>query len=428
MFKDVLNIIKARYIVAFLNLLLIFINSKVLGREGLGVAGVIYVSANIIFIFNNIFCGSNIIYFLNRYNLRYVFYPAYIWAFVGSVIVCSAMYFLNILPEGDEFSVFALAVLISLISSNSKILLGKDNVKAFNRIYIFQGVSIFVLLLSFYFIADYKNLKGYIFGLLIAHATTCIYSFILLFPYLSIKESTNKPVPVFDFLKEMLHYGMWSSIDSLAEAFTKRLNYFLILNIGGYSNVGLLESGTKISESVWHISNSVSYVEYKTISKTTDKKERKRVTLQLFKFTYCVLLAVMSIVVCVPEWVYTDYLLTSEFTGIRKIIMGLSVGIVAFGSTNVLEHYFIGSGKVRYSAFCSLVGLAVLSVAGLVLIPQYGVFGAALTSSIACLSMLIFVVAVFMKQTKTSFKELFPSKHDYKTLRKMILTVARIQD
>ena len=412
MFKDIIGTIGARYVVAFLNLLLIFINSKVLGRDGMGMVGVIYASANIAVIFNSILCGNTIVYFMNRYNLRYVFYPAYVWAFAGSVIACLAMFFFNILPEGYEMAVFGLALLISVVTANSLMLLGKDNVKGFNIVYIIQGVLTFAILLYIYYIADYRDIDGYLIGLFVAYIITYLYSVILLFPHLLKKEHLPAGTSFFAVLKEMFVYGMWSGADNLAEGLTTRLNYFIVQSTGGYGHVGLLDSGTKMSESVWHISNSVSYIEYNSVSKTTDRKEQKRVTLQLFKLTYCALIAVMVVVVCIPEWIFTEYLLTPEFAGIRDVIIGLSFGIVAFGSNRIISHYFVGSGRIKYSTFCSLFGLAVLLVAGFIMIPAYGVFGAAVTSSIAYTCMLIFSVSVFMKQTETSLREFLLSKDD----------------
>jgi O-antigen/teichoic acid export membrane protein len=221
----------------------------------------------------------------------------------------------------------------------------------------------------------------------------------------------------------MFLYGVWGGADNLAETLAMRLNYFLVRNAGGYGPVGLLDSGVKISESVWHISNSVSYLEYNSVSKTIVRAEQKRVTLQLFKLTYCALIIVIGLLLCVPEWVYTEYLLNREFAGIRRVIGGLSPGIVALGSNRILSHYFMGSGNIRYSTFCSLFGLAILLIAGWALIPLYGVFGAALTSSVAYTGMLLFSLAVFMKQTGVSAKELLPSQDDITVLRGKIKRV-----
>ena len=279
----------------------------------------------------------------------------------------------------------------------------------------------FLILLFLYFVADYRSVEGYLTGLFAANVAAYILSIILLSSYLRRKESKPVTKPFTGVLKEMFLYGIWSGADNLAEGLATRLNYFFVHHTGGYGNVGLLDSGTKVSESVWHISNSISYIEYNSVSKTTDRQEQKRVTLQLFKLTYCALILVMAVIVCVPEWVFTEYLLTPEFAGIRDVIIGLSLGIVALGSNRILSHYFIGSGNVKYSTFCSVSGLLVLLIAGIIIIPTYGVLGAAVTSSIAYFCMLIFSMVVFMKQTETSLCEFLLSKDDIKVFKSKIL-------
>jgi len=425
MFKDILRTIGARYLVAFLNLLLIFINSKVLGREGMGVIGILFASANLIAIFNSFFCGNTIVYFINRYNLRYVFFPAYGWAFAGSAVVCFIMGLFQLLPVGYETTVFCLSVLISLVSAHAMMLLGKDRVSAFNSLFILQGVFLFVSLLGLYYIFGFKEVDGYLTGLFGAYIVAYLFSMLLLIPYLNKKKNNVVNKSFFTVLKEMFLYGLWSSIDNLAEGLTTRLNYFLVQHSGGYGQVGLLDSGTKIAESVWHLSNSVSYIEYNRVSKTTDLQEQKRITLQLFKLTCCALLIVMVLVCFVPEWVFTEYLLTAEFAGIRKVIIGMSLGIVALGSNRILSHFFIGSGRIKYSACCSLFGLALLFVAGLILVPMYGVLGAAMTASFAYAGMLVFSLIVFMKNTGTKPIEFIPSKSDFHLIHKAGLSLVR---
>jgi O-antigen/teichoic acid export membrane protein len=419
MLKNIIGTVGSRYFVALLGFLVIIINSKALGREGMGIVGLIYTSANFAVIFNGILCGNTIVYFVNRYNLRMIFYTAYIFALIGSVVITAILAVLGMIPDGYAVWVFTLAALMSLFNANTMILLGKDKVMGFNLSFIIQGVTSFVLLLILYFIAGMKSVEGYLTGLLTAYLAACVYSFVLSARYLA-KSQNVVAKSYFSVIREMFVYGLWGSVDNLAEGLASRLNYYIIRFAGGYANVGLLDAGTKISESVGHISNSISYLEYNSVSKTTDIAEQKIVTIRLFKLSYCALAAVMAVIVCIPEWLITEYLLTEEFAGIQKVIHGLSFGIVAYGSNRILSHYFIGSGNIRYSACCSCIGLLVLLAAGFFIIPVYGVFGAALTSSIAFVCMLIFSLSVFMRQTKTGFKELIPSKGDYKLLREKI--------
>ena len=370
MLKKILGTIGSRYLIAFLNLALIFINAKVLGIEGVGMIGLIVASVNIAVIVNGILCGNTIVYFMNRYSMRTIFLPAYLWTPIGSSLACGFMYLTGLLPTGYRLDIFLLAILSSTVNANARFLLGKDNIKGFNLTFILQGGLLFFVLLYFYYI-----------------------------------------------LKEMFAYGLWAGADGLAETCTTRLNYFLIQRFAGLGSVGLLDAGTKISESVWNISRSVSFIEYSSVAKTSEATEQKRITLQLFKLTFCALALVMGCILLVPEWIYTDYLFSAEFKGIRKVIGGLSIGIVALGCNSIISHYFIGSGKIRYSTASSCVGLIALLISGFLLIPSYGVVGSAITTSIAFTSMLVFSLTVFSRQTLTRWNEFLPNKKDFQACR-----------
>jgi len=407
--KKILGTIGVRYLVAALNLALIFINAKILGVSGMGLTGIIYASANIALIFNSILCGNTIVYFMNRVDFRYVYWPAYLWAFLGSAVACGVMKLLGMLPAGFEFDVYGLAVLLSLIAVHSRILLGKDHIRGFNITYLLQGGLLFFSILYFYFVAGFRDARGYLWGLYVSNAVAWVVSLLLIIPYFMRRsgERLSAPLSIPKFLKEMIVYGLWSSADNLAEGLTTRLNYFLIQRLSGYGHVGLLDAGTKISESVWHISRSVSFISYSQVAKTLDREEQRQMTLRFFKLTFCAITFVVGVILFIPEWVYTDYLFSAEFAGIRKVICALSVGVIAFGSNNVLSHYFIGTGKVRYSTACSCLGLVILLISGYFLISVYGVFGAAISTSIAFSGMLTFSLVVFTKLTGTKIKELF---------------------
>ncbi|MDR3194044.1 MAG: lipopolysaccharide biosynthesis protein [Tannerella sp.] len=415
MLRKVLATIATRYLVAALNLLLIFINGRVLGIQGMGLVGVIYASANIAFIFNSVLCGNTIVYYLHRYPLRCVFWPACGWAVAGSAVACGAMAVMGILPEGYGAQVCGLAVLLSLVGVHSRVLLGKDRIRAFNAVFLIQGGMLFVLLLYIYYVVGKGDVEGYLWGLYAANGVAWLAGLALLCPvFFGRKEEAKVDVPpVGRLLKEMFVYGLWSSADNLAEGLTTRLNYFLVQRLGGYGQVGLLDAGTRISESVWHINRSISAISYGQVAQTSDPEMQRRQTLRFFKWTYCALLLVMGLVWLVPERVYTEWLFTAEFQGIGRVIRGLSAGIVMFGANSILSHYFIGTGRVKCSAACSCIGLLTLLLSGSVLVPAQGVFGSALSASIAYTSMLAFSLTVFVRQTHTPLRELLPSREDF---------------
>lgn len=420
--RDIVGTIASRYLIAVLNLVLIFINAKVLGVEGVGLIGIILASVNIAMMFNGILAGNTIVYFMNRYSLQAVFRPSYLWTLVGSGLACGVMSVIGMLPEGYFTDVYCLSVLVSLVAANSRFLLGKNRVFSFNITFMLQGGLLFFVLLYLYYGAGRQDVSSYLQGMYVANGIAFLISFLLLLPYLRWKEAdAGKECPLPVLLKEMFGYGLWGSTDNIAEVLTTRLNYFLIGRFGGLGSVGLLDAGTKISESVWHINRSIGFIEYSRVARTDDKNRQKEITLQYFKLTFCAVTLATVCVLFVPEWVYTDYLFSAEFAGVRKVIIGLSAGIVALGCNSILSQYFIGSGKIRYSAVCSIIGLLSLLIAGSILIPLYGIVGSAVSSSIAFCAMLAFSWIVFCKQTGTSFSEFAVNKQDldfiWKTLR-----------
>lgn len=432
MLKKILGTIGTRYLIAFLNLALIFVNAKVLGVEGVGMIGLIAAAVNIAVIFNGILSGNTIVYFMNKYSMQTIFLPAYGWTLIGSAVACGCMSVAGILPEGYETDIYLLSVLTSLVTANARFLLGKDNITGFNLTFVIQGGLLFFILFAFYYLADWKEVRSYVYGMYITNGIAFVASLILLEPYFSNwkeiagkVETTGKirkKRALFPILREMFSYGLWSSADNLAEVCTTRLNYFLIQRFLGLGSVGLLDAGTKISESVWNISRSVSFIAYSHVARADKAEVQRRITVQFFKLTFCAIAFVICLILLIPEWVYTDYLFSVEFKGMRKVIFGLSVGVVAFGCNSILSHYFIGSGKIRYSTASSCVGLVTLLIGGAVFIPAYGITGAAVSSSLAFTAMLIFSFTVFTRLTSTRFRDFIPDRNDYKYIRERIVS------
>ena len=147
MLRKILETIGTRYLVALLNLALIFINAKILGIAGVGMVGLIVASINIAIIFNGILSGGTLVYFMNRYSMRAILPLAYLWNFVGSALACAALAAVGMLPRAYEADIYLLAILNSLVTANSRFLLGNDCVKGFNLTFLLQGGSLFFLLL-----------------------------------------------------------------------------------------------------------------------------------------------------------------------------------------------------------------------------------------------------------------------------------------
>ncbi len=419
--KDLFGTIGTRYLIAILNLALIFINAKVLGAEGLGLAGLILAAVGIATMFCGILAGNTIVYFMNRYSMQAVFWPSYCWTPAGAGIACGCMAIAGLLPEGYALDIYILSILTSLVAANSRFLLGKNQIFGFNLTFVLQGGSLFFVLLFLYYGLEIQDVNAYLWGMYLTNGAAFFVSLLLLLPFLRKKEADpRKGRSQYALLQEMFAYGLWGSADNIAEILTTRLNYLLVKRFAGLGSVGLLDAGTKISESVWHINRSIGFIEYSRVAQTNNPYEQKLITLRFFKLTFCAVTLATGCILLIPEWVYTDYLFSAEFAGMRKVITGLAAGIIALACNSILSQYFIGSGKIRYSAGSSFVGLTSLLISGYLLIPLYGVVGSAISSSISFSAMLIFSMIIFCRKTGTRLREFLLNKEDVRfALRKL---------
>lgn len=417
--RDILHTVGSRYLIALLNLILIFINAKVLGVDGLGTIGLILAAIGLTTVCCGIFSGNTIIYFMNRYSMRRILFPVYAWIPIGAGIACLIMNCFDIFPITYLDDIYFLSCLNAAITANARFLLGNNRIGAFNMTYILQGGGLFFILLFFYYILGLQTPSAYILSLYITYGIAFLISSGWLFLHFRNIRSHlgDSQIDLKPLIKEMWIYGLWGSADNVAENLTTRLNYFLINYFGGLANVGLLDAGTKMSECVWHINRSIGFIEYNRIAQSSDAEEQKKITIRYLKLTIVAVGFATACILFIPEWIYTDYLFSKEFAGMKVVIYGLSPGILAMACYSIISQFFIGSGHIRYGAWCSVFGFIVLLLCGLVLIPQYGILGSAITSSIAFICMACFSLFIFCRITKATLSEFILRAEDMKTIR-----------
>ena len=94
--------------------------------------------------------------------------------------------------------------------------------------------------------------------------------------------------------------------------------------------------------------------------------------------------------------------------------MFMSFGIIAVAVNSMLSHFFSGTGRPYINTIGSVIGLVLTLSLGLILIPSYGIYGAAITASLSYLASLIFQFIAFTAITKTTVSEYFIKKADFR--------------
>jgi O-antigen/teichoic acid export membrane protein len=116
-------------------------------------------------------------------------------------------------------------------------------------------------------------------------------------------------------------------------------------------------------------------------------------------------IALYAISAGIGGYLLSNYLVVplfgEAFQASIQCIAILLFGIVPFCLSMPISGYFVATGKVRINLYSAIIGFIICLVADLLLIPQYGIQGAAYASVISYLSTVVFLLAIFYKDNKS---------------------------
>lgn len=408
MFNKIISTLGTKIFSGIINFLIILITAHQLGAEGRGLISLLITTITFVLLFNNFMGGTTLIYLASRHNITNILISTYSWAF----LVCTSAFFIfNILEIKGSLDIYFLSLLFSLTAINLNILTGQEKINLNNIISLLQVVLNFVLLSIFFIILNKKNLSYFILSLYTCYGLSFIISLILLRRDIKFKFSNL----LIRDMKAVLKYGFISQLANIFQFLNYRLNYFLLEHYGDTKDVGIYSTGVSLAEAVWLIGGSLALVQYSRISNSQNKNESKVLSLNLAKLSLFLSATAVIILLILPSSVYT-FLFGKEFYQLKSIILILSPGILSLGLSLIFSHYFAGVGNYHINAITSFIGLIITLVIGSTLIPNLGISGAGITSSIAYISTSTLLLIIYLRKTQTNLSELLPTKFDIKTL------------
>jgi O-antigen/teichoic acid export membrane protein len=391
---------------AIISLLIAVVISQYLGAGGKGEQGIIITTIALILIFANIIGGASLVYLTPKLPLKKLILPSYIW----SVIVCSLfagiLLVFPLIEPKYAVHVALLALINSFTSVNSSVLLGKENIKAVNTINFIQVAATILSLIVFFISGISINIYGYIWSLYIAYALTFAVSIIFMMPYTG-SNATDTPVTYKNAIGMLFRYGFMNQLAHITQLLSFRVSYYFLESYQGYDSVGIYSNGVSITESVWMISGSVALVQYSKISNTADKKFNQKLSAELLRVSLLVSFFVLVPLVLLPGSFYS-FIFGKDFGDINRIMWMLAPGVLVFVNALILGHYFSGTGKYFVNSIGSAIGLIITLILSVILIPEFGYLGAAVTASISYLATSVFVTWYFCRESKIKFVELLP--------------------
>jgi O-antigen/teichoic acid export membrane protein len=182
-------------------------------------------------------------------------------------------------------------------------------------------------------------------------------------------------------LERSIGFGVQGQLGNLIQLLNLRLDAYLVLWLVNSAGVGLYTVAVSLAEGMWFIANSVGVVLLTSLT-ASDDEAAARMTPVVCRNTLLVT-SIAAVGAAIVSPVLVPALFGSDFEDSVLPFIWLLPGMVAGAGTKILAAHVFSRGKPLINA---QVGLAVLAVAisgALVLIPPFGVSGAAAASSLA---------------------------------------------
>ncbi len=221
--------------------------------------------------------------------------------------------------------------------------------------------------------------------------------------------------------KEIWAYAWPCYAGNLAQFLNYRLDVFFVNFFAGATAVGFYALAVTLGQQIWLISASAATVLLPRVAAWQETKtvnpgkiaQAARLTL------WCSMLSALLLAVFAKPLLHA--LFGKAFLPSLPALLWLLPGIVAFSVVNVIASYFAGLGKPRVNLSIALAGLLVTIVLDLVLIPRYGISGAAIASTASYVFSAGLTLVLFTRQSGVGWRLLLLlNRTDVETLRTLI--------
>ena len=203
--------------------------------------------------------------------------------------------------------------------------------------------------------------------------------------------------------RELIGFSATIHVGNLAQFFNYRLDAFIVSYFLGLAAVGIYSYSKTFAESVWLLSASMAAVLLPTLA--GQHAQSKMIAVKAVVATFAVSLAAgLGAFVVGPPVIR---ILLPKFVGSINPFLFLLPGVVIFSLTNVLATYLTAAGKPGYNAAIAFISFLFTVIFDILLIPKYGMSGAAFASGISYSLSSIMTVGVFWRVSKMTVREFF---------------------
>jgi stage V sporulation protein B len=219
--------------------------------------------------------------------------------------------------------------------------------------------------------------------------------------------------PRFDpqIFRSYLSYGIKGYIANVMTLLNYRLDSLIVNGLLGVAQLGVYSIAVALAELLWYVANSISLVMFPHVSGLA-REEANRVTPVVARNTLLLTLIGAIGMFIVGHWLILIILGPAMLPAVLPLWL-LLPGIVTLSAGKVIASYLSGIGRPIYATYISAMTVILTVILDVVLIPRYGIAGAAVASSIVYTLASALSVWMFVRESGSSWgKTLIVQRED----------------
>jgi len=195
-------------------------------------------------------------------------------------------------------------------------------------------------------------------------------------------------------IRPLIQFAFLAFMTNLIQFLSYKMDIWFVNYFHGKQLTGVYALGVSLAQMLWLLPSAIQSVLYAFISAHTDRQLMIQRTIKTTKQ-----IGLYAISAGIAGYLLSLYLVPvlfgEEFRESVQCIGLLFIGVVPFCLSMAVSGYFAGTGRVRINLYSAILGFIVCLAADLLLIPSYGILGAAIASSISYISTVTFLLVKF---------------------------------
>lgn len=426
--KNTIITFLSRTLALFMSLLVSIILARSLGPEGRGIYALVILLPGILLIFFDFGITPATAFYIGKkkYPLSQIFgNNIFLSIFFSSLAMFAGVLIIFLLRKhffsGVPTNYLLFGILYLPLSiffySVSAILLGVQKIKMYNLAFLLGGV--FSLLLVVILVSIFKlGVLGAILAFIFSSLAPVIFLFITvrnLTKEISLRLNKN-------YLKDVLSFGTKFHFSNIFAFLHSHIN---ILLINFYINpvaVGFFSIANSLVTQIQSLAQSATVVLLPKIAAEEEEKKKKEFTPLVCRNIILITFLGALFFFFLAKWLIVLFY-SKEFLSSVLPFRILLPAIVAFAGSQILAVDFIGRGKPMLNTYVNGGTLLLSIILSIILIPKFGIEGAAWALTVSYIAMFISKLIIYSKISKNRIKDVILfSSQDIEFYKNLIIS------